>query len=147
MIRIAPAAVGFFALSSLVLTSLLVGCGKKPPATDASGAQLNDYTSMRAKVINRIKNGTLAADGAGVVQLPPDLEGAAADGRVLVANDPKAGLLVLFKVMPSGPNEIMALLYTERPLPPPPSEISFGPLSLKIRRRIDEHWSEISYRA
>jgi len=142
MIETVPAPGRLFVLVLLVFLPFLGGCGKG----EKDGPQLNDYASMRDEVIKRVKNGTLTADAAGVVLLPPDLQGAAADGRVLIGNDTNTGLLVLFKTMPREPNEIMGLLYSDRSLPPSPSRVSFGPLALKIRRRINGHWSEITYR-
>lgn len=130
----------FFLLALIACAS----CSKKP-AADKTAGPLTDYVSMREEVVKRVKSGALAPDGSGVVQLPAELQSVSSDGRVLVANDPNAGLMILFKALPLRPGETLGQLYAEH-APANATEIAFGSRSVKVRRKVNEHWFEISYR-
>lgn len=134
-----------FYLLALILTLLsCASCSKKPVADKTTGP-LTDYVAMRDEVVKRVKSGALKPDASGVVQLPAELESVAADGRVLVANDPNAGLMILFKAMQLRPGETMGLLYSDH-APASATDLTFSNFSLKVRRRVNDHWSEISFR-
>ena len=135
----------FYLVVPLLALLFCANCGKKPVA-DKSAGPLTDYVSMREEVVKRIKSGALKPDASGVVQLPSDLESVASDGRVLVANNPNAGLMILFKAMQLRPGETMGLLYSDH-APANVTDLAFLNFSLKVRRRVNDHWSEISFRS
>jgi hypothetical protein len=130
---------------SLAFILVCASCSKKPVA-DKTAGPLTDYVSMREEVVKRVQSGTLKPDVSGVVQLPADLQSVSSDGQVLVANDSNAGLMILFKALPLRPGETLGQLYTEH-APANAAEFSLGSRSLKVRRKVNEHWFEVSYRS
>jgi hypothetical protein len=101
---------------------------------------------MRNEVVKRVKSGALAPDTSGVVQLPSELQSVSSGGRVVVANDPNAGLMILFKSMPLRPGEMMGMLYADH-APTNTTELSLPTITVKIRQKVNGHWSEVSYRS
>jgi len=97
---------------------------------------------MRDEVVKRVKSGALKPDASGVVQLPAELQSVSSDGRVLVANDSNAGLMILFKSMPLRPGEMMGMLYSDHV--PAAMDIRLSSLTVKVRQKMNEHWSEVS---
>jgi hypothetical protein len=118
-------------LSGLVWSA---GCGNKGKSASAQ-AGLPDYSSMRDEVVKRVQDGTIQPDAAGMAILPSGLELASTGGKIFVAHDPGAGLLVLFNAAAGG----VGLLYAEKPLALQ-TKLKVGPAQLTVDTKNKDHW-------
>jgi hypothetical protein len=122
----------FLGLSLVTLLLLLTGCDKPQPAPDEIS-----YSSLREKVVQRVKAREIGGDATGVAVLPQDLAAASVNGQVWIAQDARTGWRIAF---PLSMAKMEFLLYAEKPVPADGKTIQVGPAAVAVWRRVEEHW-------
>jgi hypothetical protein len=128
-----PGSVLLVALAGGLL--LIAGCGKQGQAQSSSAGGWLDYAALRADVVKQVQNDALQPDAAGAASLPSGLAPASTGGKVFIAKEPSAGLLVLFNAAQGAE----AVLYAEKPLALK-TKLKIGSTPLTVLKQMEDHW-------
>jgi hypothetical protein len=84
----------------LLAVALLVGC-----RNHKEQAGQVDYSALRTKVIELVKNKAILADSTGKALLPDDVKGASASGYIYISGDLATDLSVIFPAASSAADD------------------------------------------